>query len=89
MERIPRRKEGWGGRRRPGDGLRLGLGVGAGIDLLWLGQEGARLMDEALGALGTQAQRTHIRPLAPKRSRKPITDGGLRRALKQQSRAGH
>lgn len=62
----------------------MGLGVGAGIDLLWLGQEGARLMDEALGSLGTQAQRTHIRPLAPKRSRKPITDGGMRRALKQQ-----
>lgn len=80
------RRAGEGG-AGPSDGLRLGLGVGAGIDLLWLGQEGARLMDEALGALGSQAQRTHIRPLAPKRSRKPITDGGLRRALKQQSRS--
>lgn len=67
-----------------GVGGGTGLGVGAGIDLLWLGQEGAQLMDEALGSLGTQAQRTHIRPLAPKWSRKPIPDGGMRRALKQQ-----
>ena len=31
-----------------------------------------------------QARRVHIRPLAPKSSRKPIADGGARRASKQQ-----
>lgn len=63
-----------------------GQAQGAGLAWVWErvliqepGAAGGRLMDRALGPLGGQAQRAHIRLLAPKLSRKPITDRGTQR----------